>query len=261
MCELELGTSTNPPRANILGVHVSIIDLHLAVRTINTWIIKQSPHYVCVTPAHGIMDCLKDSSLRIMFNSSGLTTPDGMGVVWTLKLMGHGSVGRVYGPDLMRALCEHSVTHGYRHFFYGGLPGVADQLAQCLVRDFPGLQIAGTESPPFRPLSVEEDHAMVERLNASCPDIIWVGISTPKQERWMYDHVGKLDAPVLIGVGAAFDFLSGRKPQAPRWIQNIGMEWLFRLASEPRRLFPRYMHYPHFATLVAAQILGLKSYD
>jgi N-acetylglucosaminyldiphosphoundecaprenol N-acetyl-beta-D-mannosaminyltransferase len=187
-----------------------------------------------------------------------MVTPDGMAIVWLLRLMGHRNVQRVYGPDLMLAACERSLETGWKHFFYGGGPDVAQDLRRRLEERFPSLAIAGTYTPPFRPLTPDEDRAVIEQIRASGADIVWVGISTPKQERWMAEHVGKVGAPVLIGVGAAFDFLSGHKPQAPRWMQRSGLEWLFRLCTEPRRLWRRYAEYPLFAALVAAQLLGLR---
>jgi N-acetylglucosaminyldiphosphoundecaprenol N-acetyl-beta-D-mannosaminyltransferase len=206
------------------------------------------------------MEARRDPEFRRILNRSGLTTPDGMAIVWLLRLMGHRQVRRVYGPDLMLAVCEAGVGKGWRHFLYGGGPGIADDLAAHLCARFPGLQIAGTFTPPFGPPTPEEDTHAIAAIGASPADIVWVGLSTPKQERWMAAHVGRVQAPVLIGVGAAFDFLSGRKPQAPSWMQRSGLEWLFRLGTEPRRLWPRYREYPLFALLAIGQLLGLKHY-
>jgi N-acetylglucosaminyldiphosphoundecaprenol N-acetyl-beta-D-mannosaminyltransferase len=166
-------------------------------------------------------------------------------------------VERVYGPDLMLAVCENSLKQGYRHFFYGGAPGVPERLAIQLRTRFDGLQVSGVYSPPFRPLTPEEDKAVVERINATRSDILWVGLSTPKQERWMAEHVRQLNTPVIIGVGAAFDFLAGLKRQAPRWMQSSGLEWCFRLLTEPRRLGRRYLiNNPWFLWLILLQLLG-----
>ncbi|MEW6301449.1 MAG: WecB/TagA/CpsF family glycosyltransferase [Thermodesulfobacteriota bacterium] len=248
-------------RANILGVGVSAINMATALEAIEEWIARREPHYVCVTGVHGLMESQRDETLRRIHNAAGLVTPDGMPLVWLSRVMGFRHVDRVYGPDLMLAVCHRSVTRGYRHFFYGGAPGVAPLLARRLQSRFPGLAVVGTDSPPFRPLTAEEDRAAVERINAAQPDIVWVGISTPKQERWMASHVGRLSAPVLIGVGAAFDFHAGLKRQAPRWVQRNGLEWCFRLLSEPRRLGPRYLiNNPWFIWLVLRQALGRKSY-
>lgn len=231
------------PRVDILGVGVSAINMEMALEAIEGWIERREQHYVCVTTVHGVMECRKDPELRRIFNSSGLTTPDGMPLVWLSRARGFGYVNRVYGPDLMLALCERSLSKGYRHFLYGGAPGVPEKLAENLKRRFPGLDVVGTYSPPFRPLTHEEDERVVRMINEAGPDIVWVGLSTPKQERWMAGHIGRLEAPVLIGVGAAFDFHSGVKRQAPRWMQRSGLEWLFRLLTEPRRLWRRYLIY------------------
>ena len=251
----------NPPqRVDILGVQISAIHMQQALENLRSWIDGREPNYVCVTPAHGVMEVYRQPELLTIFNQSGMTTPDGMSIVWLLKLRGYPQVDRVYGPDLMLAACEHGLQYGWRHFLYGGAPGVAEDLANQLQTRLPGLQIAGTYTPPFRPLTPDEESEILEQINASGADIVWVGISTPKQERWMAAHIGLVDAPVMVGVGAAFDFISGRKPQAPRWIQRSGLEWLFRLLSEPRRLWRRYAQYPLFTLLVAAQQLGLKHF-
>jgi N-acetylglucosaminyldiphosphoundecaprenol N-acetyl-beta-D-mannosaminyltransferase len=248
------------PRVNILGVGVSAIDMAMAVRTIDEWIARRDPHYVCVTTVHGVMESQRDPVLRQIHNRAGMVTPDGMPLVWLSRLKGFGDVERVYGPDLMRAVCQRSTEKGYRHFLYGGAPGVAEILATRLHRQFHGLQVVGIDSPPFRPLTPEEDRAAVERINAAQPDIVWVGISTPKQERWMAAHVGRLTAPVLVGVGAAFDFHAGLKKQAPRWIQRSGLEWLFRLAMEPRRLWRRYLiNNPWFLWLILHQLVSKRT--
>jgi N-acetylglucosaminyldiphosphoundecaprenol N-acetyl-beta-D-mannosaminyltransferase len=247
-------------RLNLLGVGISPINMGQATAQIDRWIAARNPHYVCVTPAHSVMECQADPSLRHIFNSAGMVTPDGMSVVWLLRAHRYAHVTRVYGPDLVLTTCESGLQTGYRHFFYGGAPGVPEMLAERLVARFPGLLVAGVYSPPFHALTLDEDVAVIERINNAHPDIVWVGISTPKQERWMSEHVGKLSAPVLIGVGAAFDFLSGRKRQAPKWMRNAGLEWLFRFASEPRRLWRRYIQYPVFVASVLAQLSGLKDY-
>jgi N-acetylglucosaminyldiphosphoundecaprenol N-acetyl-beta-D-mannosaminyltransferase len=248
-------------RINILGVHVSAINMDQALEILGGWLSRREPHYVCVTPAHVVMDGYWNPQLRPILNGSGLTTPDGMSIVWLLKLHGFPRAGRVCGTDLMNEVCSASDLRSRRHFLYGGAPGVADALADRLRTRFPGIQIAGTYTPPFRPLTDTEDRAVVERINASRADIVWIGISSPRQDTWMAEHLGKIDAPVMVGVGAAFDFLSGRKRQAPRWIQRIGLEWLFRLASEPRRLWRRYAQYPLFVLLVLLQVLGITRYD
>lgn len=249
------------PRANILGVGVSAINMDMAVAAIDGWIRAGTPQYVCVTPVHSIMECYDDPEVRAIYNRAGLVTPDGMPVVWLAQRLGYPHVRRVYGPDLMLAVCAHAAAQGYRHYFYGGAEGVAAELARILQTRFPGLAVAGALSPPFRALSPEEDEAISAQIRDARPHIVWVGLGAPKQERWMAAHVGKVGAPVLIGVGAAFDFLTGRKPQAPRWMQRSGLEWLFRLASEPRRLFRRYLSAnSRFIVLTALQLSGLRRF-
>jgi N-acetylglucosaminyldiphosphoundecaprenol N-acetyl-beta-D-mannosaminyltransferase len=224
----------------VLGVEVSAIDMAQALETIDQWIATRERHYVCVTGVHGVMESQRDPALRRIHNGAGLVTPDGMPLVWLARRAGFPHVARVYGPDLMLACCEASVSRGYRHFFYGGAPGVSERLAERLQARFPGLQVAGSYSPPFRTEVSLEDRGVLDRLNAAGADILWVGLSTPKQELWMHQHRPHLTAPVLIGVGAAFDFHAGFKRQAPRWMQRSGLEWLFRLTQEPRRLWRRY---------------------
>ena len=247
-------------RVNVLGVGISAINMDQALEAIDHWIRHREQRYITVTPAHSVMECLRDSNLRELFNRSGLTTPDGMSLVWLLRMKGHRHVGRVYGPDLLLAVCKRSQMKDYRHYFYGGGPGVAEALVASLQKQFPSLHTVGAFSPPFGELTPDEDAEITKAINAGRPNIVWVGIGTPKQERWMAAHIGRIEAPVLIGIGAAFDFLSGRKPQAPRWMQRTGLEWLFRLATEPRRLWPRYRQYPLFVLLVLAQMLGLRTY-
>jgi N-acetylglucosaminyldiphosphoundecaprenol N-acetyl-beta-D-mannosaminyltransferase len=248
-------------RINVLGVRVSAINMAEALSIIDGWIAYRQRHYVCITGVHGIMESQRDEGLRRIHNGAGLVTPDGMPLVWLSRLHGHRQVERVYGPDLMLALSQHSLSPGYKHFFYGGGEGVPELLGNNLRRRFPGLRVVGCYSPPFRALSGAEDEQITQTINEADPDIIWIGLSTPKQERWMAQHVARLTAPVLIGVGAAFDFHSGLKKQAPRWMQRSGLEWFFRLVTEPRRLWRRYLvNNPLFVLLVLQQALGLKRY-
>jgi N-acetylglucosaminyldiphosphoundecaprenol N-acetyl-beta-D-mannosaminyltransferase len=243
-------------RVNVLGVNVHPITLHDATETIQTWIRDRTPNYVCVTGVHGIMESWRDPDLRRIHNAAGLVTPDGMPLVWLSHFYGFRHVTRVYGPDLMLAMTALSAQHGYRNYYLGGGPGTADRLKAVLTRKYPGLRVVGTSSPPFRPLRPEEDESLIRQINATRPDIVWLGLSCPKQEHWMAAHLGKLTAPVMVGVGAAFDFLSGEKAQAPRWMQSSGTEWLFRMASEPRRLAGRYLrNNPLFLYLILRQIL------
>jgi N-acetylglucosaminyldiphosphoundecaprenol N-acetyl-beta-D-mannosaminyltransferase len=253
--------SATPARVNVLGVGVSAITMADALALIDRWIALRTHHYICVTGVHGVMESQADPALRDIHNCAGLVTPDGMPLVWLSRLRGYRHVERVYGPDLMLACCAASVSKGYRHFLYGAGPGVAEHLGEGLQKQFPGLTVAGTCSPPFVEPTPAEERGVVEQINSANPDIVWVGLSTPKQERWMARHVGSLCAPVLIGVGAAFDFNAGLKRQAPRWMQRAGLEWLFRLATEPRRLWRRYLtNNPRFLWRIFLQSSGIVRY-
>ena len=242
-------------RVDIFGVGVSAIDMDDAIATIERWISSGSRNYVCIRDVHGVMESRRDQRLRRIHNDAGMVTPDGMPLVWLLRLLGKRNVDRVYGPDLMRKMTAASSLRGYRQFYYGGAEGVADKLRQALLNAHPNLEVAGTLCPPFRALTPDEDQADIDAINMARPDIIWVGLSTPKQEFWMADHLGRIEAPVMIGVGAAFDFLAGTKRQAPRWMQRSGLEWLFRLCSEPRRLWRRYAYgVPGFTILTIGDL-------
>jgi len=239
-------------RVDVLGVHVSAIDLQMAVDKISSWIEQHERRYVCVTGVHGVMEAQRDPELARIHNESGLTTPDGMPMVWAGRRAGASWMSRVYGPDLMLALLARAAERGWSSYFYGGAEGTPEQLVANFGRRFPGLRIAGAYSPPFRQLSPEEDAKAVAAINASGADLVWVGLSTPKQERWMYEHRPLLAAPVLLGVGAAFDFHAGLLRQAPAWMQRSGLEWMYRLYREPRRLWRRYLrNNPAFVVRIA----------
>lgn len=242
-------------RFQVLGVNVSAINMSLALSAIDRWIESKEAHYVCVAAAHSVLDCQDDDELRAIFNNSGMTTPDGMSLVWAGRLQGHRHVDRVYGPDLMHAVCKHSVERGYRHFLYGGDAQVNKALIERLASAYPGLLIVGGIAPPFHSLTDEEHTQLANEISASEADIVWVGLGSAKQTRWMAANVGKVGAPVLIGVGAAFDFLSGVKAQAPPWLRRTGLEWMFRLLVEPKRLWPRYRRYPRFLFLLLQELM------
>ncbi len=240
------------PSSDILGVPVSLTTLDEAVDTIVDWCSKGEPNFVCVRDVHGIMRAQEDPELRAIHQRAGMVTPDGMPLVWISRKRGHKYVSRVCGADLVAALCERSQDEGLRHYFYGGKPGVAERMAAELTRRFPALPVAGYGTPPFRALTPGEDEEAVAAINASRPHVLWVGLSTPKQEYWMRDHVGWIAGATLVGVGAAFDFYAGDVKRAPRWMQRSGLEWLHRLASEPRRLWRRYLIMaPKFLLLLA----------
>ena len=226
---------------DVLGVPLSAINYDLAIQQINWWIQNNDHEYVTVTGVHGVMECQRVPELKAIFDDAGLITPDGMPMVWLARKAGFDRVERVYGPTLMLMVSERSVAPGYRHFLYGGNEGVAEELKAEMEKRFPGIQIVGTYCPPFRPLTETEDEEVISMINESEADIVWVGLSTPKQERWMAAHKNRINANVMLGVGAAFDFHTGKVKQAPVWVQNHGLEWLFRLIQEPRRLWKRYL--------------------
>jgi len=243
-------------RIDILGIEVSAINMSDAISTIEQWIEQRTPHYICIRDVHGLIVSRKDPRLRDIHNRAGLVTPDGMPIVWMSRWLGARRVERVYGPALMREISARSPACGYRHFYFGGAPGVATQLAAALTAANPGLNVVGTLCPPFRSLTPKEDAEIVAQINSAKPDIVWVGLSTPKQEYWMASHIHQINASVLIGVGAAFDFLAGTKKQAPAWMQRNGLEWLFRLCTEPRRLWRRYAYIvPRFLVLAAGELV------
>jgi N-acetylglucosaminyldiphosphoundecaprenol N-acetyl-beta-D-mannosaminyltransferase len=247
-------------RVPVLGVEVSAADTTIALAEIDRWIRRDRRGYVTLTNIHGVMESVRDPEIEKVHNSAGLVLPDGMPLVWMLRRGGFKSAACVRGADLMLALFAHSEATGYRHFLYGALPQTLQLLKGNLERKFPAARIVGVFAPPFRPAGAEESEAVIEEINASGAQIVWVGLSTPKQELWMARHRRRLLAPVLIGVGAAFDFHSGLVRQAPHWLQGTGLEWLYRMAAEPRRLGKRYLrNNPAFALRVAAERLGLRA--
>ena len=245
----------------LLGIWISAFDLPTAVAQMAEAVIAGRRCYVSTCPVYTLMQGHERPDVRAALNGADWVTPDGMPVVWALRALGAGGVGRVYGPDLMLALSELSAARGYRQFYVGGAPGVADELGRVLAARFPGLSVAGAVAPPFRPLTAAERGALVAQINAAQPHIVWVGLGSPKQDLWMAEFRPDLAAPLLVGVGAAFDFLTGRQRQAPRWAQRSGLEWLFRLLSDPGRLWRRYMIYnPRFILQLALQLTGLRRY-
>lgn len=241
---------------NVLGVRISVIDQNRAREILFDAVRRGQRGYVTVAGVHGVMEAQHDKEFRTILNNSLLTTPDGMPMVWMGKLQGEHDIARVYGPDLMLNLCEHSRSENFSHFFYGGAPGVAEDLATKLRERFLGLSIGGTFTPPFRPLGPEELSELQQRVRFSRPDFFWVGLSTPKQERFMAAHLALLpEVKIMLGVGAAFDLLTGRVRQAPSWMQRSGLEWFYRWTQEPRRLTRRYLvNNPRFAVRAAAQL-------
>lgn len=257
-----MGPAKGKGRANVLGVGVDPIDLATAVDRIRRSVDDRTGGYVCLANAHTIVTCRRDERFRRIVNNAAMVTPDGMPLVWLSRRRGFTATQRVYGPDLLLALCRESVVRGWRHFFYGGAEGVPALLARRLTERFPGLTVAGVHSPPFRPLTDAQRAHAIDRIRHAGADIVWVGLGTPKQERCMAEFTEELPATTLIGIGAAFDFHAGLKKQAPRWMQRSGLEWLFRLCSEPRRLWRRYLlGNPYFIGLVLLQALGIRQYS
>ena len=248
-------------RINVLGVGISVLNLGTALTAIADAVRERRKGYICVTGVHGVMEAQADDAFKKILNGAFLCTPDGMPMVWAGKLNRQREMGRVYGPDLLLDVCAWSETSGAKHFFYGGADGVAELLTQKLKAKFPKLQVVGTFTPPFRALNADEENKLREQVAQLQPDIFWVGLSTPKQEKFMAEFLPKLDATLMIGVGAAFDFHSGRVKQAPRWMQRSGLEWLYRLGCEPRRLAKRYLrNNPLFALKFFGQLTGLKKF-
>lgn len=249
-------------KINVLGVGISVLDQPRARGALFDAVRQGRRGYVAVTGVHGVSEAQGDPELMKILNDAFLCTPDGMPMVWMGRLQGHSSIARVYGPDLMLNICEHSPAAGFKHFFYGGKHGVADQLADTMRERFPGLDVVGTYCPPFRPLGERELRELQELVREARPDFFWVGLSTPKQERFMAAFMPLLpEAKIFLGVGAAFDLLTGQLKQAPRWMQRIGLEWLFRLIQEPKRLWKRYLiNNPLFILRAALQLLGARKY-
>jgi N-acetylglucosaminyldiphosphoundecaprenol N-acetyl-beta-D-mannosaminyltransferase len=242
---------------SVLGVPLSLTDYDDAITWMDASVAHREKGYVCVAATHTIMVCNEDPELREAVLNASMTLPDGQPLVWAMNALGGDLEQRVYGPELMARYCERAALNGTRMYLYGGRDqGALVQLALNLRRRFPGVKIVGGYSPPHRDLSEEEEDAIVGEVNNSRADVVWVGVGAPKQEKWMAAMRGRLDAPVLVGVGAAFDFHAGLVPQAPLWMQSAGLEWTFRLAHEPRRLWRRYARYnPRFVTGFARQYL------
>jgi N-acetylglucosaminyldiphosphoundecaprenol N-acetyl-beta-D-mannosaminyltransferase len=237
-----------PASVEVLGVPLALTDYERTMDWMDATIAARGHGYICVAAVHTVMACKEDAELRDAVLGSDLTVPDGQPLVWAMNALGHELPSRVYGPDLMAKYCERGALTGARMFLYGGRDQDAlVQLALNLRTKYPGVNIVGGYVPPFRQLTSEEEDFVLGEIDRSQADVVWVGIGVPKQEKWMAAMRGRLQAPILIGVGAAFDFHAGLIPQAPHWMQSVGLEWAYRLAQEPRRLWRRYLHYnPRF---------------
>jgi N-acetylglucosaminyldiphosphoundecaprenol N-acetyl-beta-D-mannosaminyltransferase len=237
-----------PPRAEILGIPLAVSDYGQVIAWMDAMISADARGYLTAAAVNLVMSAQEDPETRAAVLGATLAVPDGQPLVWALRALGHRAATRVYGPDLMARFCAHAARAGIPIYLYGGRTPQALELLERRLRErFPGLRIAGGFSPPFRELTEEEEGEAVERIDASGAAVVWVGIGQPKQERWMARMRPRLRAPLLAGVGAAFDFHAGLVSQAPPWMQRAGLEWLYRLSREPRRLWRRYARYnPRF---------------
>jgi N-acetylglucosaminyldiphosphoundecaprenol N-acetyl-beta-D-mannosaminyltransferase len=243
------------PAHAVLGVPLALTDYEHTLDWIDAAVGSGHRGYVCVAATHTVMACQEDPELRAAVLGADFTVPDGQPLVWALNALGADLGDRVYGPDLMERACERAARTGRRFYLYGGRnQGALVELTRTLRLQHPGLKVVGGHAPPFRPLTPDEEDAVVADINRAAPDVVWVGIGVPKQEKWMARMRERLQAPVLVGVGAAFDFHAGLIPQAPAWMQRAGLEWAFRLVQEPGRLWRRYLRYnPRFVTGFARQ--------
>jgi N-acetylglucosaminyldiphosphoundecaprenol N-acetyl-beta-D-mannosaminyltransferase len=247
-----------PRTADVLGTPLALTDYDGALDWIDAAVESRRGGYVCVAATHTVVASQDDPDLRAAVLGADFTVPDGQPLVWALNLLGHRLAGRVYGPDLMDAACARAVRTGRRMYLYGGRSqGALVQLTRNLRLRYPGLQIVGGYVPPFRPLTPAEEASVAADIRRSGAEVVWVGIGVPKQEKWMAHMRDRLEVPVMCGVGAAFDFHAGRVPMAPRWMQERGLEWLYRAAQEPKRLLPRYLSTnPRFVASFARQYLA-----
>lgn len=249
------------PSRSILGMRVDVTTYADATARIMAWAHSAQPRYVCAANVHMVMETSDSAGFRDVVNGADLVTSDGVPLVWALKALGAAQAERVYGPTLMLHVCEAAAREGVPIALYGGTSESLEEFVRFLHATYPGIEIACLIAPPFRPPTAEEDAQYTQQLADSGARIVFVGIGCPKQERWMAAHTERLDA-VLLGMGAAFDFHSGRVRQAPAAMQRLGLEWLFRLIMEPRRLWKRYArHNPRFVGKFALQLLGQKVID
>jgi len=236
-------TAAGVTARDVLGVPVAMVDYHRAIEVMDELVQTRERGYVCAAPVHALIEARRQPEVLDALRGSTLVVPDGMPLVWAANLLGEDLDDRVYGPELMLRYSDRCAKRGHRVWLYGGRDqGTLVQLALSMRRRHPGIKIVGGYSPPFRPLTEEEENAVVEQINEAKPDVLWVGIGVPKQEKWMARMRDRLEVPVMCGVGAAFDFHAGRISMAPRWMQDRGLEWIYRIAQEPRRLLPRYLY-------------------
>jgi N-acetylglucosaminyldiphosphoundecaprenol N-acetyl-beta-D-mannosaminyltransferase len=248
----------------ILGSQIDLVDADDAVSRVQGWIEARDGRcrQVVVTGFHGLWEAHRDAEFKGMVNSAALWLPDGIAPVWIARLQGERTACRVPGAEFMEAYLAKADMAGYRSFFYGDTERTLTALARVLQERYPGHRVAGVLSPPFRPLSPEEDEAQVRAINRARPDVLWVGMGMPKQDRWIYEHRDRLNVPVAVGVGAAFRFLAGHVRRAPNLVGRMGLEWAYRLLMEPRKCWRRcFIQGPQFVAHVAMELSGLRKYD
>jgi N-acetylglucosaminyldiphosphoundecaprenol N-acetyl-beta-D-mannosaminyltransferase len=248
--------------ANVLGVSVSALNLDSAVQLADRWIASANDcAYICVTGVHGVMEAQTNPIVMRILNRALINAADGMPLTWVGRLQGLRQIDRVFGPDFMAEMCRVSVKRGYRNFLYGGKPGVAELLSENLCIKFPGLKVVGTYTPPFGDLTAGHESELIARIHEARPDIVWVGISTPRQERFMAEYANRLNVPLMVGVGAAFDFHTGHIRDCAVWIKRAGLQWVHRLMQDPKRLWRRYLRtHPAFLLQIALQLSGIRTY-
>jgi N-acetylglucosaminyldiphosphoundecaprenol N-acetyl-beta-D-mannosaminyltransferase len=256
-----MNTSSKHPKANVLGLAIDAVSLEQALARIEENLQSQRKGYVCLAGVHGVMECKRDPTLARIFADAALVAPDGMPTVWVGHHQGHPDMERVAGPDLMLEVISREEFRGYSHFLCGGKQGVAEELRDQLIARYPDVRIAGTYTPPFGPMSPAQEDELLSAINCVHPDIVWVGISTPKQEQFMDRYLPLLDTTLMFAVGAAFDFHTGRIADCSDWIKRSGLQWLHRLLQDPKHLWRRYLrNIPTFLFSISLQLLGIRSY-
>jgi N-acetylglucosaminyldiphosphoundecaprenol N-acetyl-beta-D-mannosaminyltransferase len=256
-----MNTSPERPKANVLGIAIDAINMDQALARIEANLRLRRKGYVCLAGVHGVMESKRDPALAKILANAALVAPDGMPTVWVGRYQGHPDMERVAGPDLMLEVISREEFRGYSHFLCGGKDGVAEELRNLLIARYPELQIVGTYTPPFESMSAAQEEELLSAINCVHPDIVWVGISTPKQERFMDRYLPLLDTTLMFAVGAAFDFHTGRIADCSDWIKRSGLQWLHRLLQDPKHLWKRYLrNIPPFLFYISLQLLGVKSY-
>ena len=257
-----MNTPNEYPKANVLGIGVNTINMKETLARIERDLQHQRKGYVCLVGVHGIMEAQRDPELAKIYAGAALAVPDGMPTVWVGRYQGHPEMERVAGPDLMLEVIADERLRGFTHFLCGGKEGVAEELREQLIARYPFVKIVGTFTPPFGPMSCAQEHEFIATINGLRPDIVWVGISTPKQERFMNRYLPFLDTTLMFGVGAAFDFHTGRIADCAEWIKHAGFQWFDRLLQDPKHLWKRYLrNNPPFLLHIFLQLTGLKLYS